>query len=195
MPFPLDNPHYLLIPPILLTAFLLFALKFLSRDDGPCPLLLLHLRNMPYEDADGAYPKYKGQIRTHYKILNRGYLDSIWWAIDIAIKDENGCETILNWSHPSKKEGLLVPAQGERGPFVPSILQEDDRYENKGLMLVRIRYTDVMSKEYCACRYFNDGIEQGAYINTELENRKKEFFKKVNSKGKCKDCRWEEYVA
>ena len=138
MPFPLDNPNYLLIPPFLLTVFLVVALKFLSRDDEPYPLLLPHLRNMPYEDADGSYPEYKGQIRTHYKILNRGDLDSDWWAIDIAIKDGNGWKPILNWSFSSKKEGLLVPAHGERGFFVPSIIRGDDRYENKGQMLVRI---------------------------------------------------------
>lgn len=195
MPFPLDNPHYLLIPPILLAAFLVFALKCLSRDDEPFPLLLLHFKNMPYEDANGDYPQHKGQVKTHYKIINRGDLDSMSWKIDIARNDGNGWETILNWSYPSKKEGLLVPAQGERGPFVPSILQDDDRYENKGLMLVRIRYIDVMGNEYCACRYFNDGIVQGAYINTELENRKKAFFKNVDRKGKCKDCRWEKLVA
>ena len=195
MPSPLDNPYYSLIPFILLVAFFVFALRFLSGEDEPYPppypLLLPHLQNMVYEDVNCDYPQHKGQVKTHYKILNRGHSDSMSWKIDIARKDGNGWETILNWSRSSKKEGLLVPALGERGPFVPSILQKDDRYENKGQMLVRIRYTDVRGKQYCTCQSYQDGIEEGTYINTELKNRGKKFFKNVDMKGNCKDCRWE----
>ena len=154
---------------------------------------------MPYEDADGAYPKYKGQIRTHYKILNRGDLDSDWWAMDIAINDSGKWSVVdkNGFSFSSKKEGLLVPAHGERGFFVPSIIQGDDRYDNFNgpQMLVRIRYEDDMDKEYCTCRYFNEGIEQERYINTKREEGKKIFFKNVDRKGKCKDCRWDKSVS
>ncbi len=192
MPFPIDNPNYLLIPPILLAAFLAFALKFLSRDDEPYPLLLLHVKNMVYEDANGDYPQHKGQVKTHYKVLNRGDLDSMSWNIDIARKERDSWVPVLDFSHSSEDEGLLVPAHGERGPFVPSILQDDDRYENDGLMLVRIRYEN--DKELCTCQCYNNGMPQGRYINTEKEKRKRAFFKNVDRKGKCKDCRWEKLV-
>jgi len=103
-----------------------------------------------------------------------------------SVVDKNG------FSFSSKKEGTIVPAHDERGFFVPSILRHDDGYDNfNGLMLVRILYTDVMDKEYCTCQRYNNGIENGIYINTEAEGRKRGFFKRVNSEGKCKDCRWE----
>ncbi len=74
------------------------------------------------------------------------------------------------FSFSSKKEGTLVPAYGERGFFVPSILRHDDRYDNfNGLMLARLIYTDSMDKEYCTCQCYNNGIENGTYINTEAE--------------------------
>lgn len=46
----------------------------LTKQAKMAPLLLPHIRNTDYRDADGSYPEYKGQVRTHYKILNRGDL-------------------------------------------------------------------------------------------------------------------------
>ena len=175
-----------------LIAFLSICIK---RFSDPENLLLPHLRNLPYDDADGSYPEYKGQVRTHYKILNRGALDSKSWKLYIArnnsgelsIVDKNG------FSFSSKKEGTLIPTHGERGFFVPSIIQGDDRYDNfNGLMLVRIIYTNVRDKKYCTCRLYNNGKEQDAYINTEAEEKK--ILMKVNMNRECKDCRWVKLV-
>ena len=51
------------------------------------PLLLPYLANTVYEDADGAYPQYKGLVRTHYKIVNTGDLEPKTWTFDILRKD------------------------------------------------------------------------------------------------------------
>lgn len=160
------------------------------------PLLLPYLANTVYEDADGSYPKYKGQVRTHYKIVNTGDLEPKTWTFDILRKDGKKWAIIEGFSFSSKKEGTLIWEHGERGPFVPSILRHDDKYENNGLMLVRIIYIDVREREYCTCQLYDKGIPQDAYINSEEERRKWMRFKllKIHGKGKCKNCRWERWV-
>jgi len=186
---------YWLGVPVILFVIMLICIKIFS-DPEDYSLLLPHLKNLPYDDTDGAYPEYKGQNRTHYKILNRGDSDPKSWKLCVARKEEEEWVELKNLVFSSKKEGTLVPAPGERGFFVPSILTRDDRYDfNNSMMLVKIIYTDVMDKRYCTCQLYNNGKVQDTYINTEEERRKKLFLKNVDSEGKCKDCRWEKLVA
>ncbi len=157
------------------------------------PLLLLHLANLVYEDFDGAYPKYKGQIKTHYKIINKGELEPKDWRFDVFRKEDTQWIELKGFSFVSKKEGTLIRPQSERGPFIPSIILHDRRYDNDGLMLVKVSYTDSMDKKYCTCQYYDKGIPAGTYLNSEEERRKNTFIKFLRINGNCKPCIWEQH--
>lgn len=157
------------------------------------PLLLPHLANIIYEDVDGTYPEYKGQTRTHYKIINKGDLEPKKWTFDILIKEkeEGKWMELKGFSFVSKKEGTLIRPHSERGFFVPSILLKDNRYDNNDLMLVKVSYTDVMDKKYCTCQWYNKGVPKGSYINSEEEKRKITFLRFLRKDGNCKNCEFE----